>query len=76
MGRGLSAWADLAMPDGEHPEVQHRLHTLSPPLEELSAVPTGASHTGELVVSCQQKRRLKTNLRDRLLSSLAKSIRG
>ena len=64
------------MPNGEHPEAQHRLRTLSPPLEALSAVPTGAGHTGELVVSCQEKRRLEANLRARLLSSLAKSIRG
>jgi hypothetical protein len=64
------------MPNGEQTEVQHRLRTLSPPLEELSAVPTGAGHTGGLVVSFQEKRRLETNVRSHLLSSLAKSIRG
>lgn len=60
MGRGLFARADLAMPNGGQPEVQHRLRTLSQRREELSAVPA----------------RLETNLQGHLLSSLAKSIRG
>ncbi len=75
-GRGLFTRADLAMPNGEQPEVQHGLRTLSQRLEELSTVPAGAGHAGELVVPFQGKRRFETNLRGHLLSSLAKSIRG
>jgi hypothetical protein len=73
MGRGLSARVDLAMPNGEQPEVQQQLRTLSPRLEELSA---SADQVGGLVVPFQEKRRFETNLRGRLLSLLAKSIRG
>jgi hypothetical protein len=73
MGRGLSARVDLAMPNGEQPEVQQQLRTLSPRLEELSA---SAGQVGGLVVPFQEKRRFETNLRGRLLSLLAKSIRG
>ena len=73
MGRGLSARVDLAMPNGEQPEVQQQLRTLGPRLEELSA---SAGQVGGLVVPFQEKRRFETNLRGRLLSSLAKSIRG
>src|ERR1039457_6776284 len=51
MGRGLSARADLAMPNGEQPEVQHRLRTLNPRLEEWSAVSASTGHAGELVAS-------------------------
>jgi hypothetical protein len=64
------------MPNGEQPEVQHRLRTLNPRLEEWSAVPASTGHAGELVVPFQEKRRLETTLRGGLLSSLAKSIRG
>jgi len=64
------------MPNGEQPEVQHRLRMLSQRLEELSAVPVGAGHAEEFVVPFQEKRQLETNLRGHLLSSLAKSIRG
>jgi hypothetical protein len=50
--------------------------TLSQRLEELSAVPAGAGHAEKFVAPFQEKRRLETNLRDHILSSLAKSIRG
>jgi hypothetical protein len=73
MGSGLSARADLAMPNGEQPEMLHRLRTLNPRLEEWSA---SAGQVGGLVVPFQEKRWFETTLRGRLLSSLAKSSRG
>jgi len=63
------------MRNGEQAEVQQRLRTPSPRQEGLPAMRAGAGQ-GELVVPFEEKRRLETNLRRRLLSLLAKSIRG
>ena len=50
------------MSNGGQPELQHRLHTLSQRLEELSALPTGAGHAEEFVTLFQEKRRLEMSL--------------
>ena len=75
----MGSWplrTDLAMPNGEQCEVQHRLRMLRERLEELSAVGAGAGHAGEFVVPFRQKRRFETNLRGQFISAPAKSTRG